>query len=274
MAVCACVPSTTTALLQQPRRDQTRRPYGNAVPCWDAAAQRRRRRRPSAIAAADDAAASTAAAAAPSHRYLSPDGRWLVRPMDKACAAEVRRVVALQAEAFHTPAPLPLLDGFARDFFKAEVLSEMQKKLRYNPTDLFLSLVLEEASAAAAEVRGSSSSSSSSSSKRPAVVGAVELSYISEPQILQHLEPGTEAFCYIASMMVAPDLQRRGGAVALLAAAERAAAAWDETQALLQVYQDNAGAVQLYRRQGYEVVHAQKPALWVSRPRFLMRKRW
>lgn len=76
----------------------------------------------SSEAAAASASASTAAALA-GLRYVSPDGRWVVRPMDKGNAAEVRRIVALQTEAFHTPQKLAVLDGMARQFFQAEVLS-------------------------------------------------------------------------------------------------------------------------------------------------------
>jgi hypothetical protein len=47
----------------------------------------------------------------------------VVRPLHKANMAEVRRVVALQTDAFHTAAPLPMFDGMAKTFFKAEVLS-------------------------------------------------------------------------------------------------------------------------------------------------------
>ena len=36
---------------------------------------------------------------------------------------QVRRVVALQTDAFHSPAPLAALNGMTRRFFEAEVLS-------------------------------------------------------------------------------------------------------------------------------------------------------
>lgn len=36
---------------------------------------------------------------------------------------QVRRMVTLQTDAFHSPAPLAALDGMARKFFEAEVLS-------------------------------------------------------------------------------------------------------------------------------------------------------
>ena len=63
------------------------------------------------------------AAALAEVRYCSPDGAWVVRPLDKENPVEVRRVVALQTDAFHTAAPLPMFDDLAKSFFKAEVLS-------------------------------------------------------------------------------------------------------------------------------------------------------
>jgi hypothetical protein len=71
-----------------------------------------------------------------------------VRFVNKSSSEEVRRVVHLQAEAFHTPSPLPLLDATFKAFFAAEVLSEMKKKLKYNPEDRFVCLVVEESGAA------------------------------------------------------------------------------------------------------------------------------
>lgn len=47
----------------------------------------------------------------------------MVRPLDKGSVAEVRRVVALQTDAFHTAAPVAMFDGMAKRFFEAEVLS-------------------------------------------------------------------------------------------------------------------------------------------------------
>lgn len=74
-------------------------------------------------AASESEAGSATAQALAELRYASPDGQWVVRPMNKADLAEVRRVVALQTEGFHTAAPLPMLDGMAKRFFEAEVLS-------------------------------------------------------------------------------------------------------------------------------------------------------
>lgn len=108
--------------------------------------------------------------------------------------------------------------------------------------------------------------------------GGVEVSFIANADTLRLLEPGTQGYCYVASMVVAPGWRRRGAARALLAAAEAAVAAWDERQAVLQVYQDNAPAVQLYESQGYEVIGGKQGGkmglLGGGRPRYTMRKRW
>ena len=64
---------------------------------------------------------------------LAQGGRWQIRQIDRTDLDEVRRVVMIQAEGFHVPNALPFLDGFLKTSFTAEVLSEMQKKLKYNP---------------------------------------------------------------------------------------------------------------------------------------------
>lgn len=105
----------------------------------------------------------------------------------------------------------------------------------------------------------------------------MELSYIDNKETLKLLEPGTTGYCYIASMVVAPGWRRQGAACTLLAAAEVAVEAMDERCALLQVYQDNAPAVKLYQRQGYEIIGGQQKGLLGGlgqRPRYTMRKQW
>lgn len=82
----------------------------------------------SASSSSSSSSAAITTAALASLRYTSPDGRWVVRPLNKSDAAEVRRIVALQTDAFHTPAALPVLDGMAKRFFEAEVLSGGQWK--------------------------------------------------------------------------------------------------------------------------------------------------
>ncbi|PSC74043.1 GNAT family N-acetyltransferase [Micractinium conductrix] len=158
----------------------------------------------------------------------------------------------------------------------------MQKKIKFNPDDLFCSLVLEPAGAARLGGSGSSGSdveassaareASSSGGAHPGVVGVVEISYVNNKETLALLPPGTQGYCYVASMVVAPAWRRRGGAQALLRAAELAAEAWDEQQAVLHVYQDNDPAVQAYKAAGYEVLHSLNKLF--ARPRHVMIKRW
>ena len=114
----------------------------------------------------------------PDFEAVSPDGRWRVRPLNRNNGKEVRTVVRLQTEGFHVPHPVSFVDGAFKNMFKAEVrqreterglflvrdkleciytahgliilcfcqvLSEMQKKLRYNPADRFVCLVVEAA---------------------------------------------------------------------------------------------------------------------------------
>jgi len=102
----------------------------------------------------------------------------------------------IQAEGFHVPNALPFLDGFLKTSFTAEVLSEMQKKLKYNPVDKFVLLVVERVGPA-----GGASP----------VEGVVEVSFIDEKEVLQSLEPGTEGVAYVASMAVAPSARRGRG---------------------------------------------------------------
>lgn len=74
---------------------------------------------------------------------ISRDRKWRVRLVNKDSAAEVRVVVRLQTDGFHIRNPIPFLDSAFYSIFKAEVLSEMQKKLRYNPGDRFVCLIVE-----------------------------------------------------------------------------------------------------------------------------------
>ena len=69
-------------------------------------------------------------------------------------------------------------------------------------------------------------------------------------------------------------LRKRGKTptAALLAAAEEAAAAWDERQLLLHVYPENESALALYRQAGFEVLRQQSKPF--AKTRVLMRKGW
>lgn len=142
----------------------------------------------------------------------------------------------------------------------AQVLSEMNNKLKYNPEDRFVCLVAEE-------VRGSSNGNIN-------VVGIVEISYITEKEVLASIGPGTEGVAYIQSMAVDSARRRMGAASALLSAAEKVVQEWGEDLAVLHVYQDNKTAVNLYEKRGFSIIFQDAP--WLAklavRPRYLMRK--
>jgi ribosomal protein S18 acetylase RimI-like enzyme len=188
---------------------------------------------------------------------ISSDGNWNIRQIDRTNFDEIRRVVHLQAEGFHDPNPFPFIDEFLKTSFKAEVLSEMQKKLKYNPRDTFACLVVETTDGA-----------------NDGVVGVVEVSYINEKEVLRSLEPSIPGVVYIASMAIAPSMRRRGAATALLEGAVEVTKAWNEKLCVLHVYQDNKAAINLYKRAGFEIIFGD--ASWLAkvgvRPRFLMKK--
>ena len=73
-------------------------------------------------------AASTVSGASTSGRKVPPnfsitskDGRWRIRLIDPTDTKEVQTVVKLQADGFHQPNPIPLLDTTFKRFFTAEV---------------------------------------------------------------------------------------------------------------------------------------------------------
>jgi ribosomal protein S18 acetylase RimI-like enzyme len=144
---------------------------------------------------------------------------------------------------------------FVMDDLVMQVLSEMNKKIKYNPAERFVCLVAID------EVSNS-------------VVGVVDVSYLDEKEVLRILGPGVDGFVYIASMTVHATWRRRGVALELLEAAKLVAKQWSEGAAYLHVYQDNAAAIQLYKKHGFEIIF-QDPS-WLAmvgvRPRFLMRK--
>ena len=159
------------------------------------------------------------------------DAQFLVRQLDRSNPEEIRRVVTLQAEGFHKTNPVPFFDSFLKTSFRAEVLSEMMRKIRFNPADRFVCLVAEP-------VEEDSPQN---------VVGVVEVSYIDEKEVLQSLEPGTPGVVYLASMTVDPRYRNKGVAKLLLKAAFEVTKEWNEEQCVLHVYQDNSAAVERTR---------------------------
>lgn len=212
----------------------------------------------------------------PNFHVSSPDGKWRVRLINKANPAEVAAVVRMQTDGFHEPNVFFFLDSTFKRFFAAEVLSEMNKKLKYNPEDRFVCLVAEDVSKLKKKNSSDGVTEDESSNSADAVVGVVEVSYIDEKEVLSSLEPGRTGVTYIQSMAVDLSRRRQGAAVAMLAAAEQVALEWSQQLAVLHVYQDNESAVKLYKKRGFDIIFQDAP--WLAklavRPRFLMRKKF
>jgi ribosomal protein S18 acetylase RimI-like enzyme len=136
-----------------------------------------------------------------------------------------------------------------------QVLSEMLKKLKYNPKDKFVCLVVERPGGGG-------------------IQGVVEVSYVDEREVLQCLEPNIPGVVYIASMAVNPSVRRQGAAQALLEGAVEVTREWRENKCVLHVYQSNKPAILLYEKRGFKTVYEDSP-LWAKvgvQPRFLMQK--
>ncbi|KAG7667033.1 hypothetical protein Ndes2526B_g04479 [Nannochloris sp. 'desiccata'] len=207
-------------------------------------------------------------------QVTSPDGKWRVRLIDRSNPAEIAAVVRMQTDGFHEPNVLFFLDSTFKRFFAAEVLSEMNKKLKYNPEDRFVCLVVEDVSKLKDTHINDGGRENESRHTADAVVGVVEVSYIDEKEVLSSLEPGRTGVTYIQSMAVDLSRRRQGVAAAMLTAAEQVAMEWCQPLAVLHVYQDNESAVKLYKKQGFEIIFQDAP--WLAklavRPRFFMRK--
>eukprot|EP00890_Picochlorum_soloecismus_P006723 jgi/Picsp_1/876/NSC_04364-R1_gcn5-related n-acetyltransferase family-like protein len=186
------------------------------------------------------------------------DAQFRVRQLDRSNPEEIRRVVTLQAEGFHKTNPVPFFDSFLKTSFRAEVLSEMMRKIRFNPADRFVCLVAEYMQ----------------QDNYDNVIGVVEVSYIDEKEVLQSLEPGTPGVVYLASMTVDPGCRNKGVAKLLLKAAFEVTKEWNEEQCVLHVYQDNSAAVELYKGAGFLTIF--QDAAWLAkvavRPRLLMKR--
>uniref|UniRef100_A0A1D2A258 N-acetyltransferase domain-containing protein n=1 Tax=Auxenochlorella protothecoides TaxID=3075 RepID=A0A1D2A258_AUXPR len=180
---------------------------------------------------------------------------WRVRPLNKDDSDEIYRIAYIQASCFQTSRHVPLVGPLLYCNFAAEVLSEMRKKARTPPDYPFASLVLEER-------------------RSREVVGVVEVSR-ARLQELQRSKDRAFFQAYISSMAVEDAWRRRGGATALLEAAEGVAREWGQAEAALHVYADNGAGIALYTARGY--ARAAADATWLAavgvRPRVLLTKR-
>ncbi|KAJ4832628.1 hypothetical protein Tsubulata_001357 [Turnera subulata] len=189
--------------------------------------------------------------------YLVEQFGWKVRRLAED-QHEIREVVKIQAEAFHTP--MVLFDDMFFEFFKAEVLSGLLYKLKNSPPDRYACLVAEPAA-----------DSPTSQSK---LVGIVDVTALRDRDVLQHLT-GAEEYLYISGIAVSKSFRRQRIGSALLKACDVLSILWGFEYLALRAYEDDLGARQLYTNAGYKIVSSDP--LWLSlmgrKRRVLMIKR-
>lgn len=158
----------------------------------------------------------------------------------------------IQFEGFHEPNKFQFLDALSRMNFRAEVVSTLKQKLKFdtNTPDSFSCLVAERAGT---------------------LTGVADVSRQSDRDVLRKLPSTQDAYAYLSSMAVDPSCRRQGAAQALLAAAERMAGEWDLRYLALHLHDGNEAALRLYQRYGFAQVDRQTPFL-VGRTRLLMVK--
>ncbi|XP_009794296.1 GCN5-related N-acetyltransferase 10, chloroplastic-like [Nicotiana tabacum] len=166
--------------------------------------------------------------------FVNENG-WKVRRMNET-KEEMRKVAAIQAEAFHKPASF--------DFFKAKLLSGLVKRLRNSPPDRYACLVAEP-----------------SSDSPQDIVGVVNATVLRDKDVL-HYFPGAEEYLYISGIAVLNQFRREKVATALLKACDVLARFWGFDYLVLRAYEGDFGARQLYTNAGYSVVSSDP--LWNS----------
>ncbi|KAI4320212.1 hypothetical protein MLD38_033717 [Melastoma candidum] len=168
--------------------------------------------------------------------YLVEAHGWSVRKLNVEDGREMRRVARIQAEAFHEPAAISLLDDLFFKLFEAEVLSGLLYKLRNSPPDRYACLVAEVGTRAGDEI-----------------VGVVDVTVQRDEDVLRYLRPGEE-YLYVSGIAVSQSFRRRKVATALLEACDVLSTMLGYSSLVLRAYQDDTGARRLYSNSGYEVV--------------------
>nr|XP_016498294.1 PREDICTED: uncharacterized protein LOC107817038 [Nicotiana tabacum] len=160
---------------------------------------------------------------------------WKVRRIIET-KEEMRKVAAIQAEAFHKPTFF--------DFFKAKLLSGLVNRLRNSTPDRYACLVAEH-----------------NSDVEQDIVGVVFATVLRDKDVL-HYFPGAEEYLYISGIAVLNKFRRQKVATALLKACDVLARIWGFDYLVLRAYEDDFGARQLYTNAGYIVVSSDP--LWNS----------
>ncbi|KAJ0087258.1 hypothetical protein Patl1_07531 [Pistacia atlantica] len=190
--------------------------------------------------------------------YLVSEFGWKARRLAKE-DDEMRKVAAIQAEAFHIP--VLFFDDVFFEFFKAEVLSGLLYKLRNSPPNRYACLVAEPNNEAI--------------KSQNKLVGVVDVTVLRDEDVLQRLH-GAEEYLYVSGLAVSKTFRRRKIGSVLLKACDMLAIVWGFKYLALRAYEEDYGARKLYSKSGYEVVSGDPPwmSTWIGRKRrVLMIKR-
>lgn len=183
--------------------------------------------------------------------FVNEKNGWKVRRMIET-EQEMKKVAAVQAEAFHEP--LLFFNDLFFEFFQAEVLSGLLYRLKNSPPDRYACFVAE--------------TSSDTPEVEQDVVGVVDATVYRDSDVLQYL-PGATEYIYISGIAVLNKFRRQKVATALLKACDVLARFWGFEYLVLRAYEDDFGARQLYTNVGYKVVSGDAPwkTTWIGRRR-------
>eukprot|EP01026_Neomeris_dumetosa_P062566 TRINITY_DN5921_c0_g2_i1.p1 TRINITY_DN5921_c0_g2~~TRINITY_DN5921_c0_g2_i1.p1 ORF type:complete len:247 (-),score=38.01 TRINITY_DN5921_c0_g2_i1:181-921(-) len=161
--------------------------------------------------------------------------KWHVEMLEEK---DIPTIAEIQALSFHEPPKLKFMEEISFVTFKAEVLDVMRRKFESSKSDGFYILVAKEGED---------------------VIGVVELDIREDGEFfLQFAQSdelfGVSKFAYICSMAVRPDMRRKGVARALLNAIEALAESQGQSVFVLQVFEDNQEAINLYTSSGYSLL--------------------
>ncbi|CAL5434588.1 unnamed protein product [Camellia sinensis] len=176
---------------------------------------------------------------------------WKVRRMVEE-ESEMRKVAQIQAEAFHVP--VLLFNDLFFQFFQAEVLSGLLYRLQNSPPDRYACLVAEP-----------NSSDDDDEEEEEEVVGVVDVTVLRDEAVLQHLPTPANEYLYVSGIAVLSKFsnkqrialtnnRRKKVGTALLKACEKLSGVWDYEYLVLRAYEDDLGALELYRNAGYVIV--------------------
>lgn len=202
------------------------------------------------------AAAEAADHSVASGEYLVEGFGWGVRRMAEV-EDEMRKVAAVQAEAFHVPVSF-FNDAFF-EFFRAEVFSALIYKIRNSPPDRYACLVAE---------------STCESDKLPELVegiaGVVDCTVQRDEDVLRHLH-GAEEYLYVSGIAVLSIFRRKKVGTVLLKACGELSRLWGHNYIVLRAYEDDSAARQLYSKAGFKIVSRDPHWItWVGRKRRLL----